>query len=196
LPTKSHLHSTLPHLYTNNLCPRCNIAPESTHHVWLCKESDTTITQIINNTIIQANLTFKNNKNFNPKSFQQLINSPLNCINLVFGLLNINAYFKNLKLFTKDLKILSDLQNDLLELIYYEIWIPRNKSMIEEEKIYNITQSDKLRKNKTPPPNKKSKEKITSTTKPPNLNTNNLAKIIIKTFSENLSMPFPDRINY
>src|SRR3982751_5487237 len=36
LPTKSHLHITLPHIYKNANCPRCHAHEETINHIWTC----------------------------------------------------------------------------------------------------------------------------------------------------------------
>lgn len=47
LSTLSLLNQRNPELYKRSRCCRCNVMIETWTHIWICKENDTSMTQII-----------------------------------------------------------------------------------------------------------------------------------------------------
>jgi hypothetical protein len=62
LPTMVLLNKRNPEIYNNSRCCRCKFMIETWAHIWICKENDTTITQIINEAFENLKIKLDNMK--------------------------------------------------------------------------------------------------------------------------------------
>jgi hypothetical protein len=62
LPTMVLLNKRNPEIYNNSRCCRCKFMIKTWTHIWICKENDTTITQIINEAFENLKIKLDNMK--------------------------------------------------------------------------------------------------------------------------------------
>jgi hypothetical protein len=156
LPVKETLYQRAPNLYLNNLCPCCQLLPETVEHLLTCSTQQNRLENLLKQsyTLLQNGINdiTKNKRASLPQELTNIFMPELykdeiylqnnyNILQLIIGLFPKNTikHIQQFAPYNKVEKLLKHISNKTLKLFNQQIWLPRNEKMLKEEHTLNIT---------------------------------------------------------